>query len=531
MPPRTSSRGRVAATARSKAAALVTRRRPVLDPIITMNAGGIIQSASASVEDVFGWTPTELFGRNVKLLIPESEGSELDRYLDRYRNSERAKTLDTTLLFDAVRNDGRLIQIELSLSRADLPLPAAPFFVGIIRDVSRVIEIEPDSPGVRLRLQQLVTEQTRALATANLRLLLSDRLASLGTLAAGLGHDMNSVLLPVRARLNALEHAGITSAALTHVTAIRQSITYLQQLSDGLHFLTLDPDASGVADNGNATTDLAVWWEQVGPLLSKAVPKHVKLEASLPQDLPRVNIAPHWLTQAVLNLIVNAGEAIPATRRGGLVRVWAIKSDTGRTIKLGVTDNGRGMPPDVLRRAFDLFYTTRPRSLGTGLGLPLARKVAARAGGTLDLTSEPGKGTSAVLVLPFVASNHGDSLGERSEHRSAALSVKDTRTAALLTQILITVGIEINPGQRAPGKVDLWVTKPTADALREAARWHKVQEDRVAIVLGAPPQSSRRAWAAIRAIVVDPPGNFEAIRHAVGEAIGRWNSNTRSTKP
>src|SRR4029453_8143125 len=107
------------------------------------------------------------------------------------------------------------------------------------------------------RLQHLITEQTRALATANLRLHLADRLASLGTLAAGLGHDMNNVLLPVRARLNALEDAGITGAALAHVTAVRRSIAYLQHLSDGLHFLALDPDGPGVAYDGEGITDLA----------------------------------------------------------------------------------------------------------------------------------------------------------------------------------------------------------------------------------------------------------------------------------
>jgi two-component system sensor kinase FixL len=172
---------------------------PIFNPIITMNSGGIIQSASDSVEQVFGWTPTELFGRNVKVLIPEPRRSALDRYLDRYRHADLAKTLKRTRCFDAVRKDGTIFQIELSMSRADLPAQAAPFFIGIVRDVTQEIDVGTDSAGERLRLQHLITEQTRALATANLRLHLADRLASLGTLAAGLGHDTNNVLLPVRA--------------------------------------------------------------------------------------------------------------------------------------------------------------------------------------------------------------------------------------------------------------------------------------------------------------------------------------------
>src|SRR5579862_7727627 len=80
-------------------------RHAVLDPIITMNAGGSIQSASDSVEQVFGWTPTELFGRNVKMLIPEPRRSALDRYLDRYRRADQTTTLTRTRRFNAQRKD------------------------------------------------------------------------------------------------------------------------------------------------------------------------------------------------------------------------------------------------------------------------------------------------------------------------------------------------------------------------------------------------------------------------------------------
>src|SRR4029077_16902044 len=93
------------------------QRAAILDPIITMNGGGIIQSASDSVEQVFGWTPSELFGRNIKVLVPEPRRSALDRYLDRYRNADQTRSLHRSRRFDAVRKDGKVIQIELSMSR------------------------------------------------------------------------------------------------------------------------------------------------------------------------------------------------------------------------------------------------------------------------------------------------------------------------------------------------------------------------------------------------------------------------------
>ncbi len=500
-----------------------------------MNAGGIIQSASDSVERVFGWTPAELFGRNVKVLVPEPRRSVLDRYLDRYRQVDQTKALHRTRRFEAVRKDGTPIQIELSMSRADLPATEPPFFIGIVRDVSRQIDVGTNAVAERTRLQHLVTEQTRALATANLRLHLADRLASLGTLAAGLGHDMNNVLLPVRARLNALEHAGLTPGARAHVEAVRRSVAYLQHLSDGLHFLAQEPDGPVATLAADGTTRLAAWWKQVGLLLRKAVPGHVQLRSSLSARLPAVKIAPHWLTQAMLNLIVNAGEAIPRGRRRALVRIWATAADDGRTVRLGVSDNGRGMAHGIRRRAFDLFFTTKARSMGTGLGLPLARKVVVRAGGDVQITSRPGKGTTVLLVLPAVPQRADKAAGKRS----ATVSVQDHRAAALVSQVLVAAGVELTPETgRGPGAADLWVTEPTAQALGTAGRWRKARRPaggtgagaagrRAIVLLGAPPRHARPQWAALGATVIDLPGDFEAVRHGLGEAVGAWNGTAR----
>ena len=500
----------------------------MLDPIITMNAAGIIQSASDSVEKVFGWTPTELFGRNVKVLIPEPRRSDLDRYLDRYRHADKSKTLQRTRRFDAVRKNGKAIEIELSVSRADLPVNGTPYFIGIIRDVSNHIDVGPSTIESRSQLQHLIMEQTRALATANLRLHLADRLASLGTLAAGLGHDMNNVLLPVRARLNALEHAGITSAALDHVNAVRRSVTYLQHLSDGLHFLALDPDGPGISGDGDGSTDIAQWWKQVGGLLRKALPKHVVLEADLPAKLPPVNTAPQWLTQAVLNLIVNAGEALPAGRRHPKVRIWAESVDRGKSVRLSVADNGRGMTHAIQRRSFDLFFTTKPRGMGTGLGLPLVRKVAVRAGGHVELTSQPGQGTTVVLVLPAAPRIRTKPVAPKDRALTGAVSVRNHRAGALISQILTGANVTLTTDtDKSPGTSTIWVTDPTLTSLAEAVRWRKGHTDRQVVLLGPPPKATRKRWEATGALIIDPPNNFETMRQILGQATARGAGPTK----
>lgn len=502
--------------------------KTLLDPIITMNAGGFIQSASDSVEQVFGWTPTELFGRNVKVLIPEPKRSSLDRYLDRYRHADMADSLQRTRRFAAVRKDGRVIQIELSMSRADLPSHDTPYFIGIVRDVTQQIDVSADTTVERSRMQHLITEQTRALATANLRLQLTDRLASLGTLAAGLGHDMNNVLLPVRARLNALEHAGVPPAALAHIKAVRRSISYLQHLSDGLHFLALDPDGPSATQSGEGTTNLRSWWDQMGSLLSKALPKNVRMNVSISKTLPDVMIAPHWLTQAMLNLIVNASEAIPVSRRNPRVLLHAAVAEDGGAVKvrLGVSDNGRGMTHVVQRRAFDPFFTTKPRGMGTGLGLPLVRKVAVRAGGNVEIRSVPGRGTTVELVLPVAEPTAAGRSKRKSPALLAALTIKDHRTSALVTQILIGAGVRVTAGRGGkPGNAALWVTRPSLKALGDAQRWRSGKNHRSIVLLGAPSAVSQKRWAALGAAVIDPSDDFEAMRHTLGQvAMSREQS-------
>lgn len=501
-----------------------------LHPIITIDQRGSIQSASRAVERVFGWKPSELLGQNVSVLMPDPHRSAHDGYLSRYRETGKTNILNRPRRFEAVRRDGTIFPIELSVSRADLPGDGPPLFVGIIRDLS---SHEHPTGGEHdlMRLQDLVTEQTRALQAAHMRLRMADRLASIGTLAAGLGHDMNNVLLPVRARLNALRALGKTAGgadgsggglpegAREHIDSIRKSVAYLQQLADGLHFLAMDPDMDGDVHRGE-TTDLRKWWGQTGPLLSKAVRKGVRVTASIPANLPEVAVAPHRLTQAMLNLVVNASEAIPPERRRreGRVRIWAkVESGGGgeSLVRLGVTDNGTGMTDEVKRRAFEMFFTTKVRGLGTGLGLALVHKVAEGAGGRVEIESELEKGTTVSMVLPVSVAMGKD--GE-SNTPSVALTMADGRAAALVRQIVESAGATLHEGVPGDGE-RVWVVDAGGTAPEIVCKWKEAADGTCVVLIGKPPPRVAAAWRALAPIVVYDPANFEALRAAIGRAI------------
>ncbi len=108
----------------------------VLDPTITIDHRGVIVTASRSVQRVFGWRPRELIGKNISVLIPEPHHSKHDNYLARYRRTGETNILNRTREFEAVRKDGSLVPIELSVSRVDPNGSAAPLFTGSFRDIS-----------------------------------------------------------------------------------------------------------------------------------------------------------------------------------------------------------------------------------------------------------------------------------------------------------------------------------------------------------------------------------------------------------
>lgn len=508
------------------------------DPIIAIDSAGVIQSVSDSVQRVFGWTPMELVGRNVSVLMPEPHHSAHDGYLAKHLETGRTEHLNRARPFEAVRKDGTFFPVEVSASRVDVPGRAAPMFVGTIRDLSqrggagagagrpgaRVVTSTdaPATSGESAQLHELVAEQAAALQSAHLRLRISDRLASIGSLAAGLGHDMNNVLLPVRAHLEAAGTMTLMPAVRAHIDAVRKSITYLQQLADGLHFLTLDSEGEGEGEGAErSATDLSLWWSQVGPLLTKAVPKHVRVTVSMPADLPEVGVSAHGLTQAALNLFVNAGEAIPPPTphrkgRSGVVSMRAAPDEGGAQVRLEVTDNGTGMSAEAQRRAFEMFYTSKTRGMGTGLGLPLVARVVSRAGGTVGIASKLGEGTTVTLLLPVAGAGRPSTQPQRVP--CAAITLTDQRAAALIRHLFDVADVRVTAGGD-PGGADIWVLEPTKAALGRARTWRRQHPDGHLVLFGKADPGSAQGWKSLGSIAIQRRDDLTAIRAALARAV------------
>jgi len=130
-----------------------------LDPMITIDAVGVVHEASLSVETVFGYLPEELIGRNISLLMTEPHASQHDAYLVRYRETGETGILGRTRRFDVRRKDGKVIPVELSVSRIDVPGEAAPLFVGSFRDISARVRAERDLAESEARMRAIFDQE------------------------------------------------------------------------------------------------------------------------------------------------------------------------------------------------------------------------------------------------------------------------------------------------------------------------------------------------------------------------------------
>jgi len=372
--------------------------------------------------------------------------------------------------------------------------------------------VEAELAEHRQHLETVVARRTAQLDKSHERLRLAERLASVGTLAAGLGHDLGNTILPVLCRLDALAAQDLPDSAREDVAAVRHAVEYLRQLSQGLRHFALDRDGEHRA---GGVTRLPEWWKQASPLLRTAMPKRVRLESSLAGDLPPVALPPNKLSQAVLNLVANAAEAIEGE---GVVRVEAARAGEGM-LRLSVADNGRGMTPEARRHAIEPFYTTKTRGLSTGLGLAIVHGVAKGAGGDVEIDSSPGEGTTVHLTLPTAYAPRPKEKPEGGEPAApfsvVGISLADRRMAAYASLLVRSAGLEPRtcpPGE--PGKCRIWIAEPGA-ATTDAARQFLDEDARRRVVLFG--ESSGRSRPGFH--LVDRRGGPDAMRRGLREVV------------
>lgn len=348
-----------------------------------------ITFANAAITQMLGSDAHAMVGRPLFEFMDESDRESARRRLDAadQRSDDRHE-------FKFRRGDGAGVWAIMSTSPIKNEQGNHSGTLAMLTDITARKLAEQELAHHRDHLEELVSARTRELEESLERLRLSERMAALGTLSAGLGHDMGNLLMPLRIHLDCIEARGLPSEVGEDLQAIRTVADYLQRLTNGLRLMALSPDGAGAGE----TTDLNEWWRDVQTFLKNALPKRSILQQRFAPGLPAIAVPRHLLTQAVFNLVHNAGEAM----RGhpGQVTVWAEAVEDSKLLRLGVSDNGPGMTPETKRRCLEPFFTTKVGGRSSGLGLALVYLIVKKAGGSIEIDSEVGSGTTFVLNLP-----------------------------------------------------------------------------------------------------------------------------------
>ena len=356
-----------------------------LSAIVGMDGDGTIVEWSRQAEATFGWSRDEAMGRPlVSLIVPERYRARHSAGLAEYRRTGAGPVLGKRLELEALRRDGREIPVELSITPAETP--AGHLFTAFIRDISERRQSEQERLGLEEKLRQ------------------AERLEGIGRLAGGIAHDFNNILAVV---MNYSQFVEDTlppgSEAREDVVQIRQAAergaTFTRQLLTFAHRGAVDPQ----------DVELNTVLRDLRTMLRRTIPASVSIDLRLAPDLWTICIDVGQLEQLVLNLIVNAADAMPD---GGTVLLMTtnVASNgnaptapgvaTPALVRLEVGDTGYGMSKDVLARAFEPFFSTKPKGKGTGLGLATAYGIVQQAKGTISIRSVVGQGTTVRVEIP-----------------------------------------------------------------------------------------------------------------------------------
>lgn len=420
------------------------------DAIIAKDQDGIITNWNKGAEQVYGYTAEEAIGKPITILAPEERRDETMTILARIRTGERVEPFETV----RVRKDGQRLSVSLSVS----PIQSAN------GDIVGASIIARDVTGQR-RAEDMLRQ--------------AQKMEAVGRLAGGVSHDFNNILGIVTACCELMRARVSDSSVGQYLDNIQEaskrgSSLTRQLLAFSRRQMTLQPRLLDLNDS----------LRELAKLLRPLMGDDVQVIQRHGTNHPIIEADPSQLDQVVLNIAVNARDAMP---RGGKLILETSTQDfdaalaerhpplkPGRYVVLAISDTGIGMDAVTMSKIFDPFFTTKEVGRGTGLGLATVYGIVTHAGGHVLVYSEPNRGTTFKVYLP-AADHKLDSaqqsevqiLPPRAQGRTVLLVEDDNLMRSVTKQMLEDHGykvLEAEDGKsalerlRANGAVDVTLT-------------------------------------------------------------------------
>jgi PAS domain S-box-containing protein len=435
------------------------------DAMLCVERDGRIALVNAQAERLFGYDREDLLGQPVEILVPDGSRKLHPRHRAGYAADPRPRPMGIGIELAGQRRDGSTFPAEISLSAIDTE--QGMLVTAAVRDVTDRMEEQAERQRQRTQVERERLER---------QLQQSQRLESLGQLAGGVAHDFNNLLGVISSYAafvaEELEKQEPASAWQTVRDDIKQVQRAADRAADLTHQLLAFARREVVQPRVMSVNDVVTGVRQ---LLVRTLGEHVQLVTALTEDLGLVVADPGQVEQVLVNLAVNARDAMP---NGGTLTIETTNTvvdeeyaasraeiSPGPYVCVKVSDTGAGMPTDVIDRAFEPFFTTKPKGEGSGLGLATVYGIVTQAGGNVRIYSESGLGTTVTVLFPVTeqpAGGQPPSAGQaRGGGGETVLVVEDEAALREVTRrILSRNGYEVIVAANGPEAIDVGAGRP-----------------------------------------------------------------------
>jgi PAS domain S-box-containing protein len=357
------------------------------DAIITMDSHLAIREFNPAAEQMFGYRRTDILGRSVEILLPSTERAVAIGAMSQYLATGRGPLAGRQLELAAVRSDGAEFPVELTVALVGSERNRA--MTGFVRDITERRQLE---------------EQLRQ----------SQKLEAIGRLASGVAHDFNNILMSIMGSADLIlmdaksadgaGNPGANDTLSAEATEIKLSVERGAGLTRQLlAFSRRQATRPQLFDLGGVVSGMETMLRRlIGPEIDFRIVRN---------SSPTVKADPAQIEQVILNLVINARDAMP---EGGRLVVtldevdldeWGAammgEAQAGHYTRLSVTDTGTGMDEQTRAKLFEPFFTTKAQGKGTGLGLSIVYGIVKQSGGHITVTSDPGQGATFLIYLPI----------------------------------------------------------------------------------------------------------------------------------
>ena len=400
------------------------------DAIISLDDEMRITLFNEGAERLFGYGQGEILGQTLDRLIPQRFRSRHHKDVRDFAASPvAARRMGVRQVIYALHKDGTEFPAEASIAK--LESGGERIYLAVVRDMSERKHAEDMLARSNAELEARVEQRTKALEEeihrrekAQAALIQAQRMEAFGQLTGGIAHDFNNLLTIVLGNLELLEDQLTHEKERALLSRAADAAQMGARLTSRLLTFARRQRLEAVVLNLN---DLMLG---IAELLKRSLGERIALTTVLAGALWPTRADPSEVENAVLNLAINARDAMPDGGKLVIETRNVTVDDTGDYVRTSVTDTGTGMSPEILEHAFEPFFTTK-RGRGTGLGLSTIYGFAQQSGGHVTIESEPGSGTMVSLFLPRASDIETGTVGQRapevplSENCETVLVVED----------------------------------------------------------------------------------------------------------